>query len=579
MCFRTSILVCVLIHLAVAPSARGQLVQVREDFSRDPGWDHYQNRVVGTEMPTVAQDFGWRPTNHTGSGPGEIGGRVENSRRQAYYAMPLGRPLSFEDEISASGTLALRHIGLRGVGYVGFFNSRRHTWRVWNSMAFRVWEEDGLGQVMFDWMSSDWRARGAETAILLKPDGKVHTWSFHYEPGARADPAWHDRALERHVTDRTGNGQPYELQGEEYLFARMQKEEPNLTRDELHARLLRVRDQGLVEYFHRHNQHRWWKRPDAGKGHGRVTLQFDGETPYVFWLDEEIRKAPAAFDRFGLFNIARFGTGVEMYLGDLRINGQKLDLTQDPHWEGRNNESRYTEPNFHGMQNYGWSQTNWAGERVGEIGGLFWRTEPQDPLCSYYGDDVGELTLEDPISFSGSISFTEGMTDAGAFFGYFNRDSQIEEFDAGRPDRLSRMANTLGISIADLSALGYYFTPRVSSSAREAVRKPCEVFLPDRRRRRFMFDYDPKGNGGTGRATVTLDRHAYVLDLSPQQRKNGAVFNRFGLANVRNGGNSVEFYLDDVTYTARRTPGTRPKFIPQSGVKVPYPHTQAGRRY
>ena len=42
-------------------------------------------------------------------------------------------------------------------------------------MAFRVWEEDDLGQVMFDWMSSDWKARGAETAILLKPDGKPHT--------------------------------------------------------------------------------------------------------------------------------------------------------------------------------------------------------------------------------------------------------------------------------------------------------------------------------------------------------------------------------------------------------------------
>ncbi len=106
------------------------------------------------------------------SGPGEIGGRVENSRRQAYYAMPLGKPLTFDDELSASGKLALRHIGLRGVGYVGFFNSRRHTWRVWSSMAFRVWEEDDLGQVMFDWMSSDWQARGAETAILLPPDGE-----------------------------------------------------------------------------------------------------------------------------------------------------------------------------------------------------------------------------------------------------------------------------------------------------------------------------------------------------------------------------------------------------------------------
>jgi hypothetical protein len=76
------------------------------------------------------------------------------------------------------------------------------------------------------------------------------------------------------------------------------------------------------------------------------------------------------------------------------------------------------------MQSYGWSQTNWAGEKTGEIGGLFWRTE-RKTLCSYYGDDVGRLTLEDPISFSGTICFTEGMTDAAAFFGYFNRDNQV----------------------------------------------------------------------------------------------------------------------------------------------------------
>ena len=78
---------------------------------------------------------------------------------------------------------------------------------------------------------------------------------------------------------------------------------------------------------------------------------------------------------------------------------------------------------------------------------------------------------------------------------------------------------------------------------------------------------------------VTLDGRAYAPDLMPQQRKGGAVFNRFGLANVRSGGHSVELYLDDVTYTARRESGTRPRFIPQRTVEVPYPHKQAGRRY
>ncbi len=569
-----------MIHLAAAdPSAFAQLVQVHQDFSRDPGWDYYQNRIEGTDMPAIRQDFGWRRTNHTGGGTGEIGGRVENSRRQAYYALPLGDPLSFDDEISASGTLALRHLGLRGVGYVGFFNSRNHSWRVWSSMAFRIWEEDGLGQVMFDWMSSDWRARGAETAILLPADGAVHTWGFRYDPEARADPEWRDKALERHVTGRTGNQAPYELQGEEHLFLRLQAEEPGLTREELRGRLMKARDQGLLEYFHRHDMHRWWKRPDAGTGHGRVTLQFDGAIPYVFWFDPEIRQAPAAFDRFGLFNIARFGSRVEIYLGDLTVNGRKFDLSQNPHWEGHNNESQYTEPNFHGMHSYGWSQTHWAGENSGEIGGLIWSTEPPDPLCSYYGDDVGLLTLDDPISFSGTICFTAGMTDASAYFGYFNRDNQIEAFREGASDGASPIANTMGILISDLSSVGYNFVPQVTTTDRESVRTTCDVFRPDRLRRKFAFDYDPKANGGTGQVKVTLDEQTSLLDLSPQQRKTGAAFNRFGLANVRSGGHSVEFYLDDLTYTARRTPESPPEFIRQTEVRIPYPHQQAGRRH
>ena len=47
-------------HLVGLGVACGQLVQVCEDFLRDPGWDHFQNRIVGTDMPKVVQDFGWR---------------------------------------------------------------------------------------------------------------------------------------------------------------------------------------------------------------------------------------------------------------------------------------------------------------------------------------------------------------------------------------------------------------------------------------------------------------------------------------------------------------------------------------
>lgn len=561
-------------------SASGaDVVAVQQDFASDPGWDHYQNRIVGVAMPLVTQDFGWAPTNRLGGAPGEIGGRVGNSSVQAYYAMPLGRPLTFDDAISASGKLALHRIGLRGVGYIGFFNSQRHTWRVWSSMAFRIWEEDMLGQVMFDWMSSDWKARGAETAVLFSPDGKVHSWSFGYEPDARADPVWRDDALERHVTDQTGNGLPYELQGEEHLFERMRREEPTLTPESLHVRLLKARDQGLIEYFHRHDQHRWWKRDDAGEGHGRVTLAIDDHTPYVIWFDEQIRNAPVEFDRFGLFNINRFGDGVEIYLGDLVVNGFPVDLSQDPHWDGRGNRAQYRETTFHAMHDYGWSQTNWSGKAPGEIGGLFWRTEPQDPLFSYYADDVGELSLDDPIEFSGAICFTDGMTDAAAYFGYFNREEFTKKLGPENSDAGHPFPNMLGIAVSDLSAVGYYFSPLCVDARGNATHASGPVFTPSKLRRQFHVRYDPMANNGVGQLDITLDGTTFALQLTPDQRKAGLKLNRFGLANVRRGGHSVEFYLDDLTYTARRQSGTRPPFRKQTFVEAPYPLEQGGRRY
>ena len=39
-----------------------------------------------------------------------------------------------------------------------------------------------------------------------------------------------------------------------------------------------------------------------------------------------------------------------------------------------------------------------------------------------------------PISFRGTICFTDGMTDAAAFFGYFNRDDQVEVLAADDSD-------------------------------------------------------------------------------------------------------------------------------------------------
>ena len=565
--------------VAALAAAEPALLPVEQDFSQDPGWDHYQNRVVGTDMPVREQDFGWSPTAHAATSPGEIGGRVANSRVGAYYAMPLSRPLTFNDPITVSGRVALTDLGNRGVSYFGLFNSQRHTWRVYSSMAFRIWEEDGLGQVMFDWMSGDWRGRGAETAVLIPADGAQHAFSWTYEPDARPDPVWRDALLEKHITSETGNGRPIELQGEEFLLERARKDEPGLSAEAFHKRLIAARDQGLIEYFHRHGQHRWWKIPEPEKNHGRVTLQFDDGTPYIIWFDGEIRNAPVSMDRFGLFNVCRYGTGQTVYFADLVVNGQPIDLSQDPHWIGRNNRAVWAEPDFHSMQNFGWTQTNWAGAAPGELGGLLWRLEPEDTGYAYYADETGPLTLEDPIAFSGQICFTDGMTDASMFFGYFNREAFMRTLEEGS-DEGSPMPSMLGIGLNDATSVGYYFAPLASASERSGASDGRRhTFTPDRKPCSFSFAYDPAANGGIGRVTYQIDGKEGHFDLTPAMRATGATFDRFGLATVRRGGSSVELYFDELIYTVRRAPGAEGVFHPQVITERAYPVENAGRAH
>ena len=55
---------------------RGKLVQVGQDFSTDPGWEGVTNRVECSDCPAITQDFGWSPTTHAATSPGEIGGVI-----------------------------------------------------------------------------------------------------------------------------------------------------------------------------------------------------------------------------------------------------------------------------------------------------------------------------------------------------------------------------------------------------------------------------------------------------------------------------------------------------------------------
>src|SRR3954464_7207795 len=98
-----------LVLLSTVAVADDDLVQVHEDFSKDPGWEAVNNRVVGVGGPTVHQDFGWSPGE---DGRGAVGGEVWSALTPATYGMPIG-PFDLTRPLSASGKVAIKKMSAR----------------------------------------------------------------------------------------------------------------------------------------------------------------------------------------------------------------------------------------------------------------------------------------------------------------------------------------------------------------------------------------------------------------------------------------------------------------------------------
>jgi len=558
-------LVAYLLALTAVPLLAVEPRLKTETFDRDPGWDNSSNRVEASDPPTVTQDFGWSA--------GRIGGMVKRSTTPAWYGMPLERTLSFQDAFSASGKIAVtRESFSRGTAYLGFFNHERQGWRPWSSMAMRLVNVGEKAFIYVDYMTGKWNAGAAEMELEIPIDGSEHTWSFTYDPNATRAP-WTDTRLRSYLTTSR--------QTVEQTLAKAQEAEPELARAALEERLKAALKKGLVTFLPRGGGPYWQLKQDKEELKGAVTVQLDGGQEFRTYLSAKLRDQPVALDRFGIFNMQLSGGAVKFHVSDLAVNGRKIDLGKDPGWEGRGNRTQFVERDFQ-RQNFGYSpETNLAGGKKGEIGGIFYNVEPIDPLHGYYADDVGRLTLDDPIRFSGRISFIEGSTDAGMYFGFFRAEDEKRELPPNRIVKSSGwpQPNTLGVVIDGPGQIGWYFMPVCTAATRELFRNNTStVFLPTRKPRAFAFDYDPQANNNVGRITVTLDGEPpFTLDLTPAQRKAGATFDRFGLMSFRRGGKFSTLYFDDLTYTTRWPADAPPVRHEQKITTVQYP--PGGRKY
>jgi hypothetical protein len=572
---KNTINIAIMVLMAIFVSLSGQdknsdtIIEIFENFDSDPYWEGSNNRVECDDCPTIKQDFGWKLTNFTGSGPGEIGGIIWRSTTPAYYAMPLG-PYSFKDKLSVSGKIAVKATEKEGFGfYIGFFNSERQGWRVWSSCGFRIGEvRSGRARFFLDYKTGHAAGAILNPDLELPADGSVHSWELIYDPDATIKDSWPDPRLPMFLDSSRSLH-------EDEVFERAKKIDPTITKEKLDEILFKARDMGLVDDWYRKGlYHVWSIEKEAKHMKGKISFRFDDNPAVSYFLLPGHRDTPSDIDRFGIYNMQIYNGKMEFYVSDLVVNEKKIDLSKDPYWKGFNNNTSWIQNDFHARQNFGYSQTNWAGEKPGEIGGRFWGTEVIDPLHAFYADDIGKLTLNDPISFSGWINFPEGAVDGRMLLGYFNRDVRLEDIKGeykGNPPH-----QFLGLEVMDQTRVGYNFTAVCSPRQNISTEQRGPVYIPDRLKRPFSFKYDPDA-GEAGQITVSLGKDTFSVNLTPEQREAGASFDRFGLLNPRKGGKYVDVYVDDLTYVARYPENYKPQNFEQKTVKVPYPNL--GRKY
>jgi hypothetical protein len=188
--------------------------------------------------------------------------------------------------------------------------------------------------------------------------------------------------------------------------------------------------------------------------------------------------------------------------------------------------------------NWGWSQTQFAGKASGEIGGTV--SSSATPL--YYAAEIAPKGLKDELKASGSIALpAQGASKSAVFVGWFN--SEVKGW---------RFPTCMGFWIGgDDSPNGEIFTYALSDSWNRAQgAKPTGLRVPrDGSRHTWTLTYSPEGNGAI---SFALDGgKPFTANLPPNHMAKGATFNRFGLLQAQASSNPFTLYLDDVQFDSK----------------------------
>jgi hypothetical protein len=216
---------------------------------------------------------------------------------------------------------------------------------------------------------------------------------------------------------------------------------------------------------------------------------------------------------------------------------RKVTAARDPGWEGFNNK-RLPNPNPLTRQDFGVSTNRTA---ITEIGGTIQRSVTP----AYFGKVISPRTLNDKLSASGKFRVTRADSNSGMLFGWFNETSRGWRTPNSLVFRLDGNGGKFWVFYE--YGTQHWFTGGGGCFEGEQYQTtPTKPFRADGSMHEWSLSYNPDANGGAGAMTFNLDGTEYVQVLAPDHKKDGALFNRFGMFNQQATGESLEVYFSDL---------------------------------
>ncbi len=226
--------------------------------------------------------------------------------------------------------------------------------------------------------------------------------------------------------------------------------------------------------------------------------------------------------------------------GRRRVPQRTEDFSSDPEWDAVNTVPR-PEDCVTTVQDFGYAASTRAGGEAGEIGGLVSRSLTP----SSYARVIAPRTLEDRLEASGRFAVTASSGGSGVLFGWFNSASRGWRTPNSLVLRLDGEGNAFRVFFE-------YGTATWRTGGGQTFEGPYQTatddLIPaDGASHHWSLRYDPAGAGGRGEIVLVLDGRTHRAALGEGHRREGAVFDRFGLLNQMIAGGALEVWFDDVT--------------------------------